>query len=179
MRLHPEALFSLPVDIFCGSSIPHVRAGKPPESGVANLFRLTYTEALVPLRQQVLPDTTRHYTTMSANSPITRRKRLDSWKEIAAFFGRDERTVNRWEKELGLPVHRLPGTKGRVFAYTEELSSWSAAPKSADAAALGYDSAGQPELCQPELGKPGLDQQGLDKPGPGVSGLTVIGAHPR
>ena len=61
---------------------------------------------------------------MSANNLATAPKRLDSWKEIAAFFGRDERTVNRWEKELGLPVHRLPGTKGRVYAYSEELSAW-------------------------------------------------------
>jgi tetratricopeptide (TPR) repeat protein len=57
------------------------------------------------------------------------RKRLDSWKEIAAFFGRDERTVNRWEKELGLPVHRLPGrAKGPVYAYTDELAAWMATP---------------------------------------------------
>jgi hypothetical protein len=32
-------------------------------------------------------------------------RRLDSWKEIASFFDRDERTVKRWEKEKGLPVH--------------------------------------------------------------------------
>lgn len=25
-------------------------------------------------------------------------ERIDSWKEIAAFFGRDERTVKRWKK---------------------------------------------------------------------------------
>jgi len=65
---------------------------------------------------------------MSAGHPSTGRKRLDSWKEIAAFFGRDERTVNRWEKELGLPVHRLPGTKGRVYAFAEELSQWLKTP---------------------------------------------------
>jgi len=54
-------------------------------------------------------------------------RRLDSWKEIAAFFSRDERTVNRWEKELGLPVHRLPGrAKGPVYAYTDELAAWMA-----------------------------------------------------
>ena len=75
---------------------------------------------------------------MSASNPSTGGKRLDSWKEIAAFFGRDERTVSRWEK-LGLPVHRLPGTKGRVYAYTEELSAWLAAPTNAGAA-LGEDS---------------------------------------
>ena len=45
--------------------------------------------------------------------------RLDSWKEIAAFFGRDERTVKRWEKERALPVHRVPGgLRGSVFAYS-------------------------------------------------------------
>jgi len=83
---------------------------------------------------------------MSASSSSTGRKRLDSWKEIAAFFGRDERTVNRWEKELGLPVHRLPGTKGRVYAYTDELKAWSAAPKNANAASPGHNSAGQQGL---------------------------------
>jgi tetratricopeptide (TPR) repeat protein len=70
---------------------------------------------------------------MSASNPSIGGKRLDSWKEIAAFFGRDERTVSRWEKELGLPVHRLPGTKGRVYAYTEELSAWLEASQTAGA----------------------------------------------
>lgn len=51
--------------------------------------------------------------------------RLDSWKEIAAFFDRDERTVKRWEKERSLPVHRLPGgSRARVFAFTGELEGW-------------------------------------------------------
>src|SRR5271169_1680658 len=41
---------------------------------------------------------TRHdHNQMSASNPST-GKRLDSWKEIAVFFGRDERTVSRWEK---------------------------------------------------------------------------------
>ena len=61
--------------------------------------------------------------------PINRRpeanRRLDSWKEIAAFLGCGERTVKRWETERGLPVHRMPGSgRGRVFAYTAELGSW-------------------------------------------------------
>ena len=52
-------------------------------------------------------------------------RRLDSWKEIAAFFDRDERTVKRWEKERSLPVHRLPGgSRARVFAFTAELERW-------------------------------------------------------
>ena len=50
--------------------------------------------------------------------------RIDSWKEIAAFFGRDERTVKRWEGQRGLPVHRVPGGRGTVYAFTEELTAW-------------------------------------------------------
>jgi TolB-like protein len=57
-------------------------------------------------------------------------RRLDSWKEIAAFFGRDQRTVRRWEKDSALPVHRLPGAaKGRVFAYASELDHWLSTPQ--------------------------------------------------
>src|SRR5215831_7551728 len=60
--------------------------------------------------------------------------RLDSWKEIATFFARDERTVKRWEKERGLPVHRLPGgSRARVFAYKEELERWMRSPASESA----------------------------------------------
>ena len=52
-------------------------------------------------------------------------RRLDSWKEVAAYFGRDERTVKRWEKERGLPIHRVPGGgRGTIFAYTSELAAW-------------------------------------------------------
>ena len=59
----------------------------------------------------------------TVGSPAENR-RIDSWKEIAAFFGRDERTVKRWEKERGLPVHRLPGERGGVFAWSHELTLW-------------------------------------------------------
>ena len=51
-------------------------------------------------------------------------RRLDSWKEIAAYFGRDERTVKRWEKERGLPIRRLPGARGGVYAFTDDLAHW-------------------------------------------------------
>jgi tetratricopeptide (TPR) repeat protein len=49
--------------------------------------------------------------------PLTPKKRLDSWKEIAAFFGRDER------------IYRVPGSaRGGVFAYAEELAEWLKTP---------------------------------------------------
>ena len=34
---------------------------------------------------------------------------LNSWKEIASYLGRSVRTVQRWEREFGLPVHRPAG----------------------------------------------------------------------
>lgn len=54
-----------------------------------------------------------------------RNDRLDSWKAIAFYLKRDVRTVQLWEKEQALPVHRhrhasLPS----VFAYKSELDSW-------------------------------------------------------
>src|SRR6202790_2913283 len=53
------------------------------------------------------------------------RRRLNSWKEIAAYLGRDVTTVRRWEKREGLPVHRLHHSKlGSVDAYTVELDAW-------------------------------------------------------
>lgn len=51
--------------------------------------------------------------------------RLDSWKEIASFFGRDERTVKRWEHSRGLPVRRIPGSgRSPVYAYRHDLETW-------------------------------------------------------
>ncbi len=62
---------------------------------------------------------------MGQPSPTNSERRLDSWKEIAAFFGRDERTVRRWETERELPVHRVPGGgRSSVFAYSDELAGW-------------------------------------------------------
>jgi Tol biopolymer transport system component len=52
-------------------------------------------------------------------------RRLDSWKEIASHLGRGIRTVQRWEQEEGLPVHRLDHVKrGTVYANPEELDAW-------------------------------------------------------
>ena len=52
-------------------------------------------------------------------------ERIDSWKDISAYLGRDVSTVIRWEKEKGLPVHRIPGgLRQGVFAYRRELESW-------------------------------------------------------
>lgn len=50
---------------------------------------------------------------------------LQSWKEIAAFLERDERTAMRWAKDQGMPVRRIPGAKrSRVSASRAEILRW-------------------------------------------------------
>ena len=52
---------------------------------------------------------------------MTNNERLDSWKEIAAYLKRGVRTVQRWERVAGLPVRRVPSTRGAVYAFRAEL----------------------------------------------------------
>jgi Tol biopolymer transport system component len=53
------------------------------------------------------------------------RRRLDAWKAIAQYLGRDVTTVRRWEKRERLPVHRhLHAKLGSVYAFTDEIDSW-------------------------------------------------------
>lgn len=82
---------------------------------------------------------------------MANRPRLDSWKEIAAYLGRDIRTVIRWEERRRLPVHRLPGgQRPRVFAYPDEIDRWleqrSDADKAQDAVAGTPNVSGVPQL---------------------------------
>ena len=59
--------------------------------------------------------------------PVERppEKRLDSWKEIAAYLNRDVTTVQRWEKREGMPVHRhVHEKRGSVYCLTKELDAW-------------------------------------------------------
>ena len=50
---------------------------------------------------------------------------MNSWKEIAAFFDKDVRTVRRWEATRHLPVRRMPGGgRSGVYAYVAELGQW-------------------------------------------------------
>ncbi|HEX6049631.1 MAG TPA: hypothetical protein VFZ21_10185 [Gemmatimonadaceae bacterium] len=61
-------------------------------------------------------------TSESSRSPADR---LDSWKAIAVYLGRGVRTVQRWEREEGLPVHRLAHEKrGSVYAHRQEVDAW-------------------------------------------------------
>src|SRR5258708_24650753 len=52
-------------------------------------------------------------------------RHLDSWKEIAAFFARTVRTVQRWETAEDLPVyHHIHVTRSSVYALESELLAW-------------------------------------------------------
>lgn len=54
-----------------------------------------------------------------AEVPIT------GWKDIAVFLGCSVRTAQRFERELGLPLHRTQVSKGAVVrGYPSELRAW-------------------------------------------------------
>ena len=56
--------------------------------------------------------------------------KLESWKEITAYFGRDVRTVQRWER-AGIPIRRYAlGKKNSVYALKTELQTWFEAMRS-------------------------------------------------
>jgi len=61
----------------------------------------------------------------SLNHAETRNPTLQSWKEIASELNRGVRTVQRWERDLKLPVRRIgKGPRSPVFAFKGELDRW-------------------------------------------------------
>lgn len=59
-----------------------------------------------------------------SNTPA-RGTQLNGWKDIAAYLGRSVRTVQRWEKDFGLPVRRFGSSKPEsVFALPPEIDAW-------------------------------------------------------
>jgi hypothetical protein len=70
--------------------------------------------------------------------------RLNGWKEIALHLGKGTRTVQRWEKLYGLPVHRMGREGGEiVYAFRDEIDRWlSTADRGLE---IGEDDAREPE----------------------------------
>src|SRR5215467_10504705 len=63
--------------------------------------------------------------TGSGTTAPSNERRLESWGEIASYLRREIRTVQRWERNLGLPIHRLSvGRQSAVYAYPFELDQW-------------------------------------------------------
>jgi hypothetical protein len=54
------------------------------------------------------------------------KDRLDSWKEIADYIGRNVGTCIKWTKYLDLPVYRIDkkSSRSRVFAFKSEIDQW-------------------------------------------------------
>jgi hypothetical protein len=65
---------------------------------------------------------------VSANRKLESPRFLSGWKEIANYLGKGVRTVQRYEREMGLPVRR-PAKKSRasVVATKFEIDAWVAA----------------------------------------------------
>ncbi len=83
-----------------------------------------------------------------------RRTRLDSWKEIADYLGKGERTAKRWEAERCLPVHHVPGLgHGSVYAFTAELDEWLLSEKPKALLAQENASANQGAIGAEEIGR--------------------------
>lgn len=58
---------------------------------------------------------------------------LNTWKEIAQYVGRSVRTIQRWERELGFPIHRPRGKqRSAVIAMPPEIDEWARRTPSAD-----------------------------------------------
>jgi hypothetical protein len=78
--------------------------------------------------------------------------RLDSWKEIASYLGRGIRTVQRWEREEGLPVHSLDhATRGSVYASRRELTAWWESRRRPDSAPASTSAAASAVPREPRL----------------------------
>lgn len=70
-----------------------------------------------------------NYRTHTAESDLLAMEKqadiLNSWKEIAFYLGRGVRTVQRWERELHLPVRRpWNKTRSAVVAFRSDLDEW-------------------------------------------------------
>jgi prefoldin subunit 5 len=61
----------------------------------------------------------------SKQQVTTHDEMLSGWKDIANYMGKGVRTVQRYERDLGLPVRRVSGNpSGAVVATKSDLDSW-------------------------------------------------------
>ena len=97
---------------------------------------------------------------------------LDSWKEIASHLKRTVRTVQRWEKYEGLPVHRhLHQRSNSVYAYRFEVDEWwNREADSAKIRPLNLSTEGfRGELTRPEVSSMSHSAQGCREAHPAPS----------
>ena len=98
---------------------------------------------------------------------------LRGWKAIADYFGTSDRTVQRWERDLALPVRRRGNAKGSaVVASRLELDEWRSSPAGRQAEGEHPDDAGPPRL-------PSVSGIAADADASGAASVGVAPAGPR
>jgi TolB-like protein/Tfp pilus assembly protein PilF len=106
-----------------------------------------------------------------------RSDRLESWKEIAAYLGRSPRTVQRWERLEGLPVHRLLHDKlCSVYAYKAELDGWWEARRAGLDAEPEEGPEAEPDDAEAAPGPPALPSASPAGSRPASGRLVVLAA---
>ncbi len=81
--------------------------------------------------------------------------RLDGWDAISTYLGWHPRTVIRWEKQKGLPVHRVAGGKRQpVYAYRHEIDQWFQVTGGASPSATLDPAALEPDLSSGSASSP-------------------------
>jgi hypothetical protein len=79
---------------------------------------------------------------------------LSGWKDIARYLGKGVRTVQRYEREFGLPVRRPTGkTRGSVLATKAELDAWVSARPIREEFGLGQSASTTPASTLASLRK--------------------------
>jgi hypothetical protein len=82
---------------------------------------------------------------------------LSGWKDIANYLGKGVRTVQRYERDLGLPVRRPAGKPwGSVVATRNEIDAWVNASPIRDSYQL--PALGPKYAVSPETIKAGLEE---------------------
>jgi hypothetical protein len=100
-----------------------------------------------------------------------RKDILNGWKEIGGYVCRDIRTVERWEKQRGLPVRRVPGAgRATVYALISELDEWleKSRPEEAEPAANGMEGEGAAipvSQFETEASSPGVEAKAVELAG--------------
>lgn len=84
--------------------------------------RVCITERDIRMESRVLLQGVSNIAVIRSQSP---RATLNSWKEIARYMRMGVRTIQRYEAQLGLPVHRTLGkSPSSVFAFSDEIDRW-------------------------------------------------------
>jgi hypothetical protein len=99
---------------------------------------------------------------MSPNKKGELPKFLSGWKDISTYLGKGVRTVQRYEREMGLPVRRPAGkSRAAVIATKAELDAWVDASPFRDAFSLQHRNNNVQELFTSNINRSLQEMQRL------------------